>query len=183
VQSHPDRDEIALGRVVKLIQEGRDPPGTHLPQHLCSITHTITQQNIAERVALISAQNNLGPPSKSVSQLVLLALEAKLKHLVTHAISLTSTSRTVSSIRPSKPINTRPLSAPSFDTLFTLAPAVQPYRSAAALRLSLGENDYNWEIDTSDKSGVGDRFSDDPRLQMIATLRGRDTIRDVTKGR
>jgi hypothetical protein len=138
-----------------------DPPGTHLPQHLCSLTRTITQQSIAERIALISAQNNFTPPNKAVSQLVILALEvcdhiqyrqvlpmysqpiqAKLKHLVTHAISLTSTSRTISSIQPSSSTSSRLLSASTFDTLFTLAPAVLPYRSAAAMHLALGDDDY-----------------------------------------
>lgn len=52
-----------------------DSPGTHLPQNLCTITRTVTQQNIAERIALISAQNNLAAPNKAVSQLVILALE------------------------------------------------------------------------------------------------------------
>ncbi|KIJ55245.1 hypothetical protein M422DRAFT_41256 [Sphaerobolus stellatus SS14] len=175
-----DKDEISLGRAVKLLHEGRDPPGTHLPQHLCSLTRTITQQNIAERIALISAQNNLGPPNKAVSQLVLLALEAKLKHLVANAISLTSTSRTVSSIQigpsSSSSVIGRTLSGSSFDTLFTVAPAVLPYSSAAALRLSLGENDYDWQEDNSDKSKQEER-QEDPRAIMMAALRKRAAIK------
>ncbi|KAF8573598.1 hypothetical protein K439DRAFT_1374917 [Ramaria rubella] len=184
VRPRKDKDEIALGRAVKLIQEGRDPPGTHLPQHLCSITRTITQQNVAERIALISAQNSLGPPHKAVSQLVILALEAKLKHLVTHAISLTSTSRTISSIHPSSAISSRPLSASSFDTLFTLAPAVLPYQSAAAMRLALGENEYDWAEENTDKTKQDERHSDDPRYQLLTLLQNRSTVREMgAKGR
>ncbi|KAF8478253.1 transcriptional regulator of RNA polII, SAGA, subunit-domain-containing protein [Gautieria morchelliformis] len=184
VHGHKDRDEIALGRSVRLIPEGRDPPGTHLPQHLCSLTRTVTQQSIAERIALISAQNNLAPPNKAVSQLVILALEAKLKHLVTHAISLTSTSRTISSIQPSSSASSRPLSASSFDTLFTLAPAVLPYHSAAAMHLALGEDDYGWAGEGTDKGRPDERHSDDPRYQMLTVLRSRSAVKDmIAKGR
>jgi len=67
----------------------------------------------------------------------------------------------------------RTLSASSFDTLFTVAPAVLPYSSAAALRLSLGENDYDWQ-EIPDKTKLEEK-PEDPRAVMLAALRNRAT--------
>lgn len=54
---------------------GLDPPGSRLPLHLAAITHGPTIQHIQDRVNLISAQHNLGTPSKTVSSLLMLAFE------------------------------------------------------------------------------------------------------------
>ncbi|TDL23800.1 hypothetical protein BD410DRAFT_787080 [Rickenella mellea] len=174
-----DTDEIAMERGVVLLPEGRDPPGTYLPLNLASLTRAPTLQHITERVALISSQHNLGPPSKSVSQLMMLAYEAKLKQLITQAMSLTSTSHAITSIQLSDNSATRrasaqPLSASSFDTLFTLRPAVLPTQSAAALRLSLGEPDI-FDHDVQFK----ERHTDDERWQLLAMLAERSTVREA----
>lgn len=135
----------------------------------------------------------------TVPQLILLALEvrlylslyihfieslgsfqAKLKHLVTHAISLTSTSRTVSSIQTTSSHGPKSLSVASFDALFTVAPAVLPYRSAAALRLSLGENIFSWEEEESRRQ---EGRTEGPQGQLTAILRGKAKIWDAITNR
>ncbi|GJJ11350.1 hypothetical protein Clacol_005582 [Clathrus columnatus] len=175
-----ERDEIAKGRAVRLFSE--NPSGLRNPRPLCSITRGITEQSIAERVAFITAQNNLTvPQGSSVPQLILLALEAKLKHLVTHAISLTSTSRTISSIRTLSSYGPKSLSIASFDALFTVAPAVLPYRSAAALRLSLSDHTTNWEEEEKRR----EERTEGREANLTAVLRGKGTIWDAVanKGR
>ncbi|KIM67996.1 hypothetical protein SCLCIDRAFT_20467 [Scleroderma citrinum Foug A] len=83
--------------------------------------------------------HGLSAPSRAV---MILAVEAKLKWLIKQALSLTSTSYAIASIDPSAPRSTnRVLAASSFDVLSTISPAVLPSRSAAALKLAIGEND------------------------------------------
>ena len=78
--------------------------------------------------------------------------QAKLKQLITQALSLTSSSQAITSIQPSTRQNAQyPLSASSFDTLFTVSPAVLPNQSAAATRLALGDTDsYDEELPLKD---------------------------------
>jgi hypothetical protein len=88
-----DVNEIAADRGVQLIPEGKgmssflacqgcamphmglDPPGTYLPVRLSSVTRAPTLQHISERVALVCAQHNLGPPTKTVAALMVTACE------------------------------------------------------------------------------------------------------------
>ena len=80
--------------------------------------------------------------------------QAKLKQLITHALTLTSTSHAISSIAPALPSSSsglhahfpahshgsRPpvLTPDSFHTLFTVSPADLPNGSAAAMRFAMG---------------------------------------------
>ena len=61
-----------------------DPPGSRLPLHLASVSRSLAQQHIADRINLISAQNDLNAPSRAVSSLMILAVEvsAKLVYLL-----------------------------------------------------------------------------------------------------
>lgn len=52
-----------------------ESPGSRLPLNLASMTRAPTLQHISERINLISAQHNLGAPSKDVASLLLLAFE------------------------------------------------------------------------------------------------------------
>lgn len=94
VYPRADLNEIARERGVRLISEGRgkksvaclelvlqvvftDPPGTYIPVHLASVTRAPTLQHMSERVALISAQHNLAPPTKTVASLMMVACEVR----------------------------------------------------------------------------------------------------------
>ncbi|KAF9245261.1 transcriptional regulator of RNA polII, SAGA, subunit-domain-containing protein [Melanogaster broomeanus] len=174
-----DTDEIARDRGVVLLSERGDPPGSRLPLHLASMSRAPTLQHISDRINLISAQHNLGAPSRAVASLMLLAFEAKLKQLITHAISLTSTSHAIASINPSAPrTNSRILTASSFDTLFTLSPAVLPNQSAAAMRLAVGENEM---MDDEDVVLLKDREVRDQRWQILALLGERSTVKEALR--
>ncbi|KAJ3486810.1 hypothetical protein NLI96_g3983 [Meripilus lineatus] len=166
-----DRDEIAAERGVQSLQERGEPPGSRLPLHLASMTRAPTLQHISDRINLISAQHNLGAPHRLVSSLMMLAFEAKLKQLITQALSLTSSSHAITSIQTSGKQTTHyPLSTSSFETLFTLSPATLPNGSAAATRLALGEND------TYDEEYLlKDREVKDQRWQLFALLGERST--------
>lgn len=164
-----DTDEIARERGVIVLSERGDPPGSRLPIHLHSTTHAPTIQHIADRINLICAQNGLNAPNRTVPTLLNLACEvcrshhtnlrdllneayfqAKLKQVITHALTLTANSLAISSINPSTskansssdlhhhhhqkaPV----LSTTSFQTLFTMSPADLPNKSATAMRLAL----------------------------------------------
>ncbi|KAF8449062.1 transcriptional regulator of RNA polII, SAGA, subunit-domain-containing protein [Boletus edulis BED1] len=174
-----DTDEIARDKGVVLLPERGDPPGSRLPIHLASISRAPTLQHISDRINLISAQHNLGAPSRTVASLMMLAFEAKLKQLITHAISLTSTSHAIASINPSAPrSNNRVLTASSFDSLFTLSPAVLPNQSAAAMRLAIGENEV---IDDEDVVLLKDREVRDQRWQILALLGERSTVKEALR--
>lgn len=171
-----------------------DPPGSRLPLHLASISRAPTLQHISDRINLISAQNNLGAPSRTVASLMMLAFEvsvpasnptllkwqqAKLKQLITRSISLTSTSHAITSINPSAPrTQNRVLTASSFDSLFTLSPAVLPNQSAAAMRLAIGENE---AMDDEDVVLLKDREVRDQRWQILALLAERSTVKDALR--
>lgn len=144
-----------------------DPPGSRLSVNLHSATRAPTIQHIADRMNLICAQNNLGTPGQKVPELMNLAYQvdgvdfcfdksvfivqqAKLKQLITRALTLTSSSHVISSITPSSTSTTlhakhahhhHPQHAPvltpaSFQTLFAISPSDLPNKSAAAMRLA-----------------------------------------------
>jgi hypothetical protein len=110
-----------------------------------------------------------------------------LKQLLTHALTLTSTSQTISSITPSTSRTTHARTQPvlttqSFNTLFTVSPADLPNKSAAALRLGfMGDEDGG----DSDRDVVllKDREVRDQRWQIVALLGERSTVREVLRGR
>ncbi|KAF8074822.1 transcriptional regulator of RNA polII, SAGA, subunit-domain-containing protein, partial [Lyophyllum atratum] len=184
--TRPPTDEISNERGVMLLSERGDPPGSRLPVNLFSISRAPTLNHIADRMNLISAQNNLGPPARNAPSLMNLACEAKLKQLITHALTLTSTSHAISSISPSasNQTNHRPppvLSASAFETLFTIAPADLPNKSATAMRLALGETDV---VDDNHHDVVllKDREVRDQRWQIVALLAERSAVRDGLRG-
>ncbi|CCM02442.1 uncharacterized protein FIBRA_04541 [Fibroporia radiculosa] len=171
------RDEIAAERGMQVLSERGDPPGTRLPLHLASVSRGFTLQHISDRITLISAQHNLSAPSKVVSSLMMLAFEAKLKQLISQALALTSTSHAITSIRTSsRTSNNYILSASSFDALFTLSPAVLPNKSAAAMRMALGDND-TYEDDIPLK----DRDMNDRRWQLLALLSERSAVKETLR--
>ncbi|TFK71604.1 hypothetical protein BDN72DRAFT_837328 [Pluteus cervinus] len=181
LQPRQERDEIARERGVVLLQERGEAPGSRLPIHLHSTTHAPTIQHIADRINLICAQNNLGAPARSVPSLMNLACEAKLKQLITHALTLTSTSNAISSINPSSsPSHSQKvLSASAFQSLFTLKPSELPNKSAAAMQLSLDDHD---EYDEEDELvPFKDREAHDERWQLMALLGQRSTVKDMLR--
>ncbi|CAK5264299.1 unnamed protein product [Mycena citricolor] len=179
-------DEIASERGVILLHERGDPPGSRLPVHLAANAGAPTVQHIADRMNLICAQNNLGAPNRAVPSLMNLACEAMLKQLLTHALTLTSTSQTISSINASTSHSSRAppvLSAAAFNTLFTVSPADIPNKSAAAVRLGfMGEEETSHDSD-GDIVLLKDREVRDQRWQILALLSERSTVREVLSGR
>ena len=104
-----------------------------------------------------------------------LFIQAKLKQLITQALSLTSTSHAITSVQVSGTASrAQPLSAMSFDSLFSVRPAVLPNQSAAAMRLALGEND-----GSDHEVHFKERHIDDPRWQILAMLAERSTVREA----
>ncbi|KAJ7349097.1 transcriptional regulator of RNA polII, SAGA, subunit-domain-containing protein [Mycena albidolilacea] len=206
-------DEISAERGVTLLPERGNAPGSHMPVHLAATAGAPTVQHIADRMNLICAQNNLAAPNRSVPSLMNLACEAMLKQLLTHALTLTSTSQTISSITPSHtaPSSSHPtslftprgpprahhpytqpvLTTSSFNTLFTVSPADLPTASAAALRLGfMGDSAasadaYGYGAGDEDRDVVllKDREVRDQRWQIIALLGERSTVREVLRGR
>jgi len=185
----PELDEIDRERGVVLLSERGDLPGTRVGIQLHSMTHAPTIQHIADRINLICAQNNLGAPSKAVSSLMNLACEAKLKQLITHAITLTSTSHVITSITPSssslsqrhphQPHKAPVLTTSSFQTLFTLSPADLPYKSATAMRLGLMPSLASEEDDDrEDMAVLKNHETRDYRWQIMALLAERSAVRD-----
>ncbi|KIP10044.1 hypothetical protein PHLGIDRAFT_125872 [Phlebiopsis gigantea 11061_1 CR5-6] len=171
-----DRDEIAADRGVVVLHERGEPPGSRLQLHLASVTRAPTLQHISERINLISAQHNLGAPPRSVASLMMYAFEAKLKQLITRALSLTASSTAVTSIKTSSKPTTSHLSVSSFDTLFTISPAVLPNRSATAMRLALGDNDRDDDDFVLKEWDVRDQ-----RWQMLALLGERSTVKNAMR--
>ncbi|KAA1468816.1 hypothetical protein DENSPDRAFT_543389 [Dentipellis sp. KUC8613] len=168
-----DKDEIACERGVQLLPERGDPPGSRPALHLASSARGFTLQHITDRINLISAQNNLNAPSKNIASLLTLAFEAKIKQIITQAIAVNSASHAITSIHPSAPHSSgNVLSLSAFDTLFTIAPAVLPNKSAAAMRLALGDNEpHDDEVLTDER-----REPQDPAWQILALLRERSTV-------
>lgn len=172
-KSRLESDEIACERGVQLLPERGDPPGSRPALHLASSARGFTLQHVTDRINLICAQHNLSAPSRNVSSLMALAFETKLKQLITQALALSTASHAITSIHPSAPHSTGSrLSTSAFDTLFTVAPAVLPNRSAAAMRLALGDNDpRDDEVLTSDR-----REPSEPSWQLLALLRERSAV-------
>lgn len=65
------------GKVSK-IHVSLEPPGSRLPLQLASVSRAPTLQHISDRINLISAQHNLGAPSKQVASLMMLAFEVRI---------------------------------------------------------------------------------------------------------
>jgi hypothetical protein len=192
-----DRGEIGAERGVTLLSERGDPPGSRLPIQLASSTRALAIQYISERINLVLAQHNLGAPSKLVAPLIMLAVEvglmshavdfdlistqAKLKQLITHALTLTSSSPAISSINTSQPHTASTLSATSFDTLFTLSPAALPNKSAAAMHL-MSERPHGKEVDEEEVKLLRDKETRDYRWQLLALLGERSTMKYALSG-
>ena len=104
--------------------------------------------------------------------------QAKLKQLITQALSLTSSSHAITSIQPTKASHTqsRVLGISAFDTLLTLRPAVLPNQSAAATRL-ISEGDFRAYFDQEVQ--FKERHTEDPRWQLFAILAERSTVREA----
>ncbi|PPQ88711.1 hypothetical protein CVT25_009475 [Psilocybe cyanescens] len=206
-------DEIASERGVELLPERNEPPGTRVAIHLHASTRAPTLQHVVDRMKLICAQNNLNDPSRTVSSLMTLACEvspfllpirqphshtqfqAKLKQLITHALTLTSTSHAINSIAPTSnsshhipgvahhhfPQKPPVLTSDSFHTLFTISPADLPNKSAAAMRFAISPSSIDDESD--DVFVLKDREVRDQRWQIMALLGERSTVRDSLKGK
>ncbi|KAH9945724.1 transcriptional regulator of RNA polII, SAGA, subunit-domain-containing protein [Amylocystis lapponica] len=178
LEEHPSPDdEISAERGVQLLRERGEPPGSRLPLHLPSTTRTFALQHLTERLNLVSTQHDLQFPGRQVSSLLLLATEAMLKNLITQAMALTTSSHAITSIRTSSQhSHSSVLTLASFVTLFTVSPAVLPQRSAAAMRLMLGENDaYEEEF------LLKDREVKDQRWQLFAMVAERSTVKEALR--
>ncbi|KAI0725417.1 transcriptional regulator of RNA polII, SAGA, subunit-domain-containing protein [Fomitopsis betulina] len=174
---HHYKDEIAAERGVQLIPERGEPPGSRLPLQLASIGRGFTLQHISDRMNLVCAQNNLGAPSKVVSQLMMLGFEAKLKQIISQALSLTSSSLAITSIQTSrKKTNNFILPVSAFEALFTISPAVLPNRSAAAMRMTLGDNE-----GSAEDLPLRENENHDERWQILSLLSERSTVREALR--
>ncbi|KAJ8515729.1 hypothetical protein ONZ45_g6899 [Pleurotus djamor] len=177
----PETDEIARERGVVLIPERGAPPGSRPPLHLLSITRAPSLQHVVDKVNLVCAQHNLAQPSRLVATLVNIAFETHIKKLITHALTLSSTSNSISSINPSEPRNrSHTLTLAAFETLFTVAPASLPNNSAAVSRLSV--DDGSRYLDGDDEPAIlKDREVRDQRWQMFALLSERSTLKEALR--
>jgi hypothetical protein len=110
--------------------------------------------------------------------------QVKLKQLITHALTLTSDSLAISSITSSAASTTthaqKVLTTDAFETLFTLGPADLPNKSAAAMRLALG--DRGDADEDRDIVLLKDREVRDPRWQIVALLGERSTVKEALRG-
>lgn len=197
-----ETDEINMERAVVYLPERGEPPGVRRPMSLAVLTRAPTVQHIADRVNLISAQHDLAAPSKDVASLLLLALEAKIKQLVTHALTLTQSGLSIQSIptisgaasssgrytasgaaTSSGSGGGRVLSIDALDTLFTVSPSDLPQGSAAVMtRLSLGD-DRGDDVDGADLLLIRDREVSDQRWQVMALLAERSAVRESLQTR
>ncbi|KAF5351506.1 hypothetical protein D9758_007174 [Tetrapyrgos nigripes] len=179
-----DADEIARERGVLLLRERGELPGSRLPVQLASVTRAPTIQHIADRINLICAQNNLGTPARTVATLMQLACEVKLKQLITHALTLTTDSLAISSVSrsqsnaPAHHHSQKILSTAAFETLFTVSPADLPNKSAAAMRLALGDR----EDDDDDRDVPFLKDREDQRWQIVALLGERSSVKELLRG-
>ncbi|THU99157.1 hypothetical protein K435DRAFT_941039 [Dendrothele bispora CBS 962.96] len=179
-------DEIARERGVVLLRENADPPGSRLPVQLASVTRAPTIQHIVDRINLICAQNSLKQPTRAVSTLMQLACEVKLKQLITHALTLTTDSLAISSVsrsqsnQPAHHHSQKILSTAAFETLFTISPADLPNKSAAAMRLALGDRED--EDEDRDIPLLQDQDLYDRRRQIIALLGERSSVKEILRG-
>ena len=170
---------------------------------MASHTRSLTVQLIAERINLICAQYSLQIPARAVPTLMHLACEVslvqplgrlqvftdtmqvKLKQLITHALTLTTDSLAISSITTSNDGTThhhshKVLTTRALETLFTLAPYDLPNKSAAAMRLALGDREE--EDDDRDVPLLKNREVKDQRWQIMALLGERSTVKEALRG-
>ena len=103
--------------------------------------------------------------------------KTKIKQMIMQAITLTTTSQAITSITPSTTSHRRNvLTASAFDSLFTIYPAVLPYKSAAALRFALGD------ADSADEDHLPQgREVRDQRWQIFGLLSERSTIKQAIR--
>jgi hypothetical protein len=106
-------------------------------------------------------------------------IKAKLKQLITHAITLTLTSRSIVSISSTTSTTGTVLGSAAFDTLFALVPSVLPSGSAAALRLK--NEDPNGDLNEDDVWAGKERHTEDGRWQMLALISEPSAVRDIIK--
>jgi hypothetical protein len=129
-------------------------------------------------------------PQRRVAELLILALEAKIKQLVSHAISLTASSRSINSISTAPTTGSfavgvareKPevLTLSSFTTLFTVSPSSLPSGSAAAYKLlACSDGDSPDDDGTETNSMLKERLVSDPRWQLMALLAERSTVRET----
>jgi len=115
-----------------------------------------------------------------------ICLQVKLKQLITHALTLTTDSLAISSVslsqsnQPAHHHSQKILSTAAFETLFTVSPADLPNKSAAAMRLALGDRDD--EDEDRDLALLRDRENYDQRWQIIALLGERSAVKEVLRG-
>ncbi|KIY52792.1 hypothetical protein FISHEDRAFT_63719 [Fistulina hepatica ATCC 64428] len=196
IQSHPqlprprpETDEMARERGVVLLPERGDPPGSRVAVPLAAVSGAPTAKDIAERINLICAQNNLGTPAANVATLMNIACELKLKQLITHALSITASSDAISSITTSSaPSNVCPaysriffkiLTAASFRALFAIVPFSLPTRSAAATNLFSGPSEGH--ENEPESAILRAREVHDPRWQICGLLAERSAWKDVER--
>ena len=52
------------------------------------------------------------------------------------------------------------------------------------MQLALGDDDYDWTGEGTDKGKQDERHSDDPRYQMLTVLRSRSAVKEmIARGR
>jgi hypothetical protein len=116
--------------------------------------------------------------------LVHLACEVKLKQLITHALTLTTQSLAITSVSTAKSssLHHQPklLSTAAFETLFTMSPADLPNKSAAAIKLALGDRDD--EDEEENIPILKDRQAGDAKWQIAALLAQRSAVKEAFFG-
>ncbi|KAH7094036.1 transcriptional regulator of RNA polII, SAGA, subunit-domain-containing protein [Auriculariales sp. MPI-PUGE-AT-0066] len=152
---------------------------------LAATTRGITVQHLQERLNFASQQHGLVPQvPKQAALLLNLALEAVLKKTIAKAISTTTASRAISSIREVAPPVTM-LTAHSFATALEIQPDIAvPGASAAVAKLGLGEREFDYSAERDRASWTLGRTRqppprEDPRWQALAVLRDRSGVRQV----
>lgn len=117
---------------------------------------------------------NLASPTLTQT---LTANQTKIKQMIMQAITLTTTSQAITSITPSTTGHrSHVLTASAFDSLFTICPAVLPYKSAAALRFALGDAD-----SADDEHLPHGREVRDQRWQIFGLLSERSTVKQAIR--
>ncbi|KAJ3731782.1 transcriptional regulator of RNA polII, SAGA, subunit-domain-containing protein [Lentinula guzmanii] len=177
-------EEIQRERPLYLPKEREEPPGSRPSISLATMSRAPTIQHIIERINLVCAQHNLHAPQRNVATLMHLACEVKLKQLITHALTLTTQSLAISSVstgKASQPSTHQQniLTTAALEALFTIAPADLPNKSAAAMRLALGDRDGD---DDDDIPILKKREVNDPRWQITALLAQRSAVRETLLG-
>jgi hypothetical protein len=172
-------DEIILDRGVRLRAEGKNPAGTRVALPLSTSIRALPNlQNLTDRVTLIASQHNL-TASKRAIHLLASALEAYLKNLSMHALSLTSGCHPFSSIQPASPSPMTPLSLSAFETLFTISPSEIPNLSATSITLETLKAESEHPIDDGSDGAEGE----DVNAQLMKLMKMRSAFRARNAGR